>query len=99
MQCFPATVVEHARAGRQVRTDVLRDRVVVHVAVAGIDVDRMLGIPEGDPIAHYFVPRSPEAGGGYGNRRPPPRARARGAPYPAGAAIIEWRPRRGRRER
>ena len=33
------------------------------IAMAGIDVDRMLGIPEGDPIAHHFVPRSPEAGG------------------------------------
>ena len=63
MQRFAAAVVEHGRAGGQVRADVLRDRAVVHVAMAGIDVDRMLGIPEGDPIAHHFVPRSPEAGG------------------------------------
>src|SRR5262249_11492188 len=39
--------------------DVLRDRAVVHVAMAGIDVDRMLRIPEGDPIAHYCPPARP----------------------------------------
>src|SRR5262249_57045597 len=45
--------------GGRLRADVLRDRAVVHVAMAGIDVDRMLRIPEGDPIAHYCPPARP----------------------------------------
>src|SRR6266480_2071424 len=41
----------------------------MHVAMAGVDVERVFGIPEGDPIAHGGVPggsgdyrRSPAAG-------------------------------------
>ena len=59
-----AAIVEHRRAGRQMRAHVLRDRAVVHVAMARIDVDRMLGIPEGDPVAHRLVPRPRNAAGG-----------------------------------
>jgi hypothetical protein len=52
VQRLPAAVVEHGRARRQVRADVLRDGAIVDVAMAGIDVDRVLGIPEGDPVTH-----------------------------------------------
>ena len=40
MQRLPTAVVEDSRAGGQVRADVLRDRAVMHVAVAGIDFTR-----------------------------------------------------------
>src|SRR2546421_392924 len=92
MQRFAAAVVEHGRGGRQVRADVLRDRAVVHVAMAGIDVDRMLGIPEGDPIAHHFVPRSPEAGGLYRNHRPPPQDGHRAVPAAPQIAVLSSTP-------
>ena len=52
VQRLAAAVVEHGRARRQVCADVLRDGAVVDVAMAGIDVDRVLGIPEGDPVTH-----------------------------------------------
>src|SRR5262245_8721973 len=59
----PATVVEHRAAGRHEGANVLRDRAVMYVAMASVDIDRMLGIPEGDPIAHRLVPCSPNPGG------------------------------------
>src|SRR5258708_21417565 len=55
------------------RADVLRDRAVVHVAMAGVDIDRVLGIPEGDPVAHRACPPLPFAAGGrYGSAPPRP---------------------------
>ena len=71
VQCLAAAVVEHGGAGRQVCADVLRNPAVMHVAMASIDVDRMFGIPEGDPVAHSLGPRLAPSGraGLYGNRR------------------------------
>ena len=56
MERLAAAVVEHRRAGRHVGANVLRNPTVMHVAMTRIDVDRMLGIPEGDPVAHRLVP-------------------------------------------
>ena len=76
VQRLAAAIIEHGGASRKVRADVLRNLAVMHVAMARIDVDRMFGIPEGDPVAHRFVPTSPGAGRRT-IRQPPYPARAR----------------------
>src|SRR6516165_3965191 len=57
VQRLAAAVVEDLRAGRDMLGDVACDGAIVDVAMPGIDVDRMLGIPEGDPFAHHSIPR------------------------------------------
>ena len=51
VQGFTAAVVEDVPTRWQMRADIPRHGAVMHIAVAGIDVDRMRGIPEGDPLA------------------------------------------------
>src|SRR5260370_11167620 len=73
MQRLATAVIEDdGRRRWNVRGNVLGDRAVMHVAMPGADVERVLGIPEGDPIAHGAA-----LGGGGGPKkrgRPPLRA-------------------------
>jgi hypothetical protein len=52
VQRLAAPIVEDARARAHVDENVLRRAAIMYVAMARIDVDRMLGIPEGDPVTH-----------------------------------------------
>src|SRR5437016_11845522 len=59
MERLPAAIIEHGRALGHVGANILCDRAIVHVAMVLIDVERMFGIPEGDPVAHELSPGSP----------------------------------------
>ena len=54
VQRFAATVIEHARLRRRnQRRDLLRDKGIVNIAVARIDVDRMRAVPELKPAGAH----------------------------------------------
>src|ERR1700730_2951152 len=59
VQGFATAVVEDLRVLWDMLRHVGCDSAVVDVAMPGIDVDRMLGIPKGDPFAHHSIPRWP----------------------------------------
>ena len=62
MQRFAATVIEHPRLRRgNQRRDLLCDEIVMNVAVARIDIDRMRAVPEREP-ARAHVSHSASSG-------------------------------------
>ena len=68
MDRLAAAIVEHARArARHEGRDLVGDLAVVHVLVAGIDVDRMGAVPEGPPVGHrsHSLPLGTKAGASY----------------------------------
>ena len=73
MQRLAAAVVEHARLRRgQQPDDVGGDGAVMHVEMARIGVDRMIAVPEADPVLHGVSEFNIPQGEGGGEWSEPP---------------------------
>jgi len=60
MQRLAAAVIEHARLRRgQQPNDIGGNRAVMHVEMARIDVDRVIAVPEADPVLQARLRFSP----------------------------------------
>ena len=54
MRCLAAAKVEHTRLrARQIRHDRVGHIAIVHVLVAGIDIDRVRAVPEREPVGGH----------------------------------------------